>query len=273
MKNLNVLSLRLGAGLLALGLFAAPARADLEKKPEAKSEPAAAAKPDGKLPPAREILDRFVKESGGREAFLKHTSQSAKGKLSTPGQEIEGALEVHAAKPDKMLIKVDLGGIGKIVSGYDGKVGWSMNPLTGPTVMEGKALQQMKYQSDFYNVLHEDKNFKSMETVDKTVFEGEECYKIKLVQVNGDESTEFYSVKTGLERGSVASQESPFGPVNVTSVVSDYKKFADTVLPTKVSQKMSGVEQIMKIDEVEFDKTPESVFELPKEIKTLLEKK
>lgn len=245
-----------------------------DKKPETKEAPAAAeAKPAANLPPAREVLDRFVKEIGGREAMLKHTSQSAKGKLTMPGQGLEGVLEVYAAKPDKFLLKVQLGALGSIVSGYDGKVGWSLNPLTGPMLVEGKALEQLKNQADFFKDLHEEKNYKSVETVDIVDFEGEKCHKLKLTLASGEKTTEYFSVKTGLQRGGLATQESQFGPVSVTSVAGDYKKFGDMLLPTRLSSKLSGLEQVMILTEVEFDKVPDSVFDLPSDIKILMQKK
>ncbi|MDX1953259.1 MAG: hypothetical protein SFY81_13845 [Verrucomicrobiota bacterium] len=222
------------------------------------------------LPRAETILSNYVEKLGGKSNFLNHTSHHMKGKVETPGQGINGTLNVFAAKPNKLVARVELEGIGPIVQGYNGKIGWSINPLTGPTILEGKALEDMVRQADFYNVLHQLDDYKSLETVTKTNFEGRASYKLRLVRKNGEEIFEYYDVETGLQSGYTGTQETQFGPVTVTTVIGDYKKFGDITLPTKMIQKMSGLQQVMTFESVESDKVPDSVFDLPPEITALL---
>ncbi len=225
------------------------------------------------LPKARDVLDRSIKEMGGREPFLKLSSQSAKGRFELPAQGLSGRIELSAAKPAKLFVSIELGGLGKILSGYDGHSGWMINPGMGPMLMEGKMLEQMVAQADFYAALHESSLFASMQTVGKTNFEGQDCFELKLVRKNGDEIREFYNMKTGLAYGTIAKVESPLGAVVTTTVLTQYKKFGDILMPTRVNQRMSGMEQVMTFDQVEFDQVPESRFDLPKEVKTLVEQK
>src|ERR1043166_2817169 len=148
----------------------------LEQKSAAKAE----------LPPAKEIVERFVKEMGGKEVYQKHKSQHAKGTVEMPAQQIKGSLEVFAAEPNKMLVKINLPGTGPVTTGYDGEVGFMVNPLLGPMLLEGKMLDQISSQADFDHVLHNAEDYKSMETVDATEFGGEDCFKLKLVDKAGN---------------------------------------------------------------------------------------
>ncbi len=224
------------------------------------------------LPPASEVIARYLKAMGGREAFLKHSSQSAKGKFEFQGQGIKGTMEVVAGKPDKMILTIKLPGLGDMISGYDGKFGFSMSAVTGPMLLEGKALDHMREQSDFYHVLHDPAKYKSIETVATVQFEGQECHQIKLVKLSGDESMEYFDIKTGLMIGTTGPQPSPLGTITVTTVVSDYKKFDDVLIATKVVEKMGGLQQMMSLEAVEFDKVPAEAFDLPPAIKALTEK-
>jgi hypothetical protein len=226
-----------------------------------------------KLPSAREVLDRSIKEMGGREAFLKLSSQVAKGRFEMPAQGLTGTIELSAAKPSKLLLSIELGALGKILSGYDGESAWIINPGMGPMLMEGKMREQMVAQADFFATLHDSALFSSMTTLGKTNFDGQDCFEVKLVRKNGDELREFYTVKTGLARGVIAKVESPLGTVQTTTFVTDYKKFGEILFATRVSQKMSGMEQVMTFQTVEFNQVPEARFELPKEVKTLVEQK
>ncbi len=63
---------------------------------------------------------------------------------------IEGNLQVLAAAPNKIKTTIELGQYGKSLSGYNGTVGWSMDPMSGNRILEGEALQQMIARADFY---------------------------------------------------------------------------------------------------------------------------
>jgi hypothetical protein len=147
-----------------------------------------------------------------------------------------------------------------------------MNALMGPMLMEGKMLEQVREQANFNAVLHDEKDFKSMETVELTQYQGQECYKLKLVKTSGQEITELYETKTGLLIGFTGAQESPLGLVTVTNLLSEYKKFGDVLFATKTIQQMGPMEMTMKIGSFEFDKVEDTVFELPPQIKALISK-
>lgn len=257
----------IGLGVLLAGLIPGPAFALAEKAdPAAKPEAAA------KLPPAKEIIAKFVKAIGGEEAFAKVGSQQAKGRFEMAAQGITGNLEVFAKRPNKLIVKINIPAIGDIATGFDGKVGWSVNAATGPALMEGKQLAQMLEEADFDHILHNAKDFKSMETLEIAQFEGHECYKLKLVRKSDAELTEYYDTKTGFLVGYVGTQESPLGPLVVTNILSEYKKFGDVMFATKVIQKMGPIEQVMTINSFELNKVADSAFELPEPIKALVKK-
>jgi hypothetical protein len=223
-----------------------------------------------KLPPAREIVANYLKAIGGREAILKQTSHHSTGKMEMAAQGITGSLEVFAAKPNKVLVISKLPGIGEVRQGYDGKVGWSIDPMQGPMLLKDKALEQMREQADFYGSLHDEKAYSLMETADSTPFEGMDCYKLKLVKKTGADSEEYYDKKTGLLVGMTAKQDTPLGVIPVTSVLSDYREFDGVKVPTRISQKIMGIQQVMTIEKVEVNNLADSVFEVPDQIKTLL---
>ncbi len=259
---MKISSRSLARCLLALVCTLGISAADPVKKPDSAE----------KLPPAEEIIERFVKELGGKPAFDKIRSQEMKGSYELPAQGIKGTLEVLSARPNKLVVKIDLAGAGKITTGYDGQVAWLMTSATGPMLLQGKQKEQIAEQADFDSVLHDKKDFKSMKTVGKKEFEGKSCYEIRLVRNNGAEQTEFYGVDSGLMEGFIRTQESELGTITVTNVVNEYKKFEDVKLPVKVTQKMGPIDQVMNVTSVEFNKAPESAFELPAEVKALVTK-
>ena len=61
--------------------------------------------------------------------------------MSLPAAGLSGKLEAFHAKPDKFVQRMSLPGIGDMEEGFDGTVGWSLSPLTGPTLLDGKQLE------------------------------------------------------------------------------------------------------------------------------------
>ncbi|MGE5816301.1 MAG: hypothetical protein ACM36C_17585 [Acidobacteriota bacterium] len=223
-----------------------------------------------KLPAGREIIDRYVQASGGREAMSKHSSRRAVGKISMPAQGVEGDVELLAARPDLMRLKMTISGVGEIQSGYNGKVAWSLNPLTGPMLMQGKSLDQARADADFDSALHLDTQYKAIETLEKTTFEGRPAYKVRAVRMTGDEDIEYYDAENGLMIGAEVTRESPMGPVKATHIEADYKDFGGVKIATKITQRLMGTEQVITISDVEFDKVDRSAFELPPAIQALV---
>jgi hypothetical protein len=237
-----------------------------------KTPPAEAAKPTAQpsLPSARSLVDRHVAAIGGRAAVLSHSSMRQTGTLSVPSSGMTATLEVFGAKPDKSVVKINMPGVGDVFEGYDGKNAWTVSAMTGPMLLEGKQLDEKRFDADFYGELHDSSRYESMTTLEKTEFDGRPCYKIKLVRKNGGEDIEFYDAETGLKAGRTATRETPMGPVTATTVETDYKKFGNLLQPTTVKNTMMGMQQIISISTVEYDNAPPSVFEPPAQIKALI---
>jgi len=239
--------------------------------PLAAQAPAAHAPAAAPLPSGRDVIDRHIKAIGGRAAVLTHTSMHTTGTYAVPASGMVGTVETFAAaKPDRVLQRVNVPGVGEIVTGYDGEHGWAVNPMMGPMLQQGKELEQARYDADFYGELREPKKYKSITTVAKADFEGRPCYKVSLVHPDGSEDFEFYDVETGLRAGSVNTRESPMGPVTSTSVEGGYKKFGDLLQPTTLTVKAMGIEQKITLSSIEYDDVAPSAFELPAAVKALI---
>ena len=70
-------------------------------------------------------------------AFRALKSIRAKGKLTITSQNMSGDVETLLARPAKMITRVTVNGAGKFEEGYDGKIGWSLDPVNGPALVNG----------------------------------------------------------------------------------------------------------------------------------------
>lgn len=252
--------------LVRIASLAALLSASLYAQAPAKTAPPASA---ARLPDAREIVDRHVKAVGGREAILAHKSMHATGTLSVPASGMSGPVDVYGAAPDRVLVKASIAGIGEVLDGYDGAHAWSISPMTGPTLKTGKELEQTKLDADFYGELRDPKTY-TMTTIEKTTFDGRDCYKVRVKRTDGSEDFDFYDVATGLRAGSINTRETQMGTMTVSNVESGYKKFGRLTQATMLTQKIMGIEQKITLATVEYDKVDPSVFEPPAVIKALI---
>jgi hypothetical protein len=243
----------------------------------ASAQPPAPARPpkaapagEGALPSARSILDRHVEAIGGRQAVLSHKSIYMKGTLSMPAAGVGGTVEVFSALPNRLLMKVVIDGVGEIAEGFDGTHAWSISPMTGPMLQEGKQLEQKRVDAEFHGELNPDDRYVSMTTEERTEFDGRPCYRLRLVRKIGGEDFEFYDVATGLKAGSITTRETPMGAITATAVETDYRKFGNLLHPATMKQQFGPIEQVMTIATVEYDTVQPAVFELPQAIKALI---
>jgi hypothetical protein len=249
--------------LAALGLVVVAGFAAVDLG--AQAAPAATA-----LPTAEEIFAAYREALGGEAAIRQHTSRTVKGLFEIPAQGIQGAISIYAAAPDLMRLSVNLPGLGEMQRGYDGTVGWSIDPAVGPRVLDGRELDELKHSSDFYEDLHDTAKFSSVTVVGRVPFEGRDCYEVTIERESGFEFTEFFDASSGLLAGVKMEAASQMGTIPVTTVVSDYKEFGGLLTPTVSVQKMMGLESKTTITSVTYEPVGPETFALPAEIAALV---
>jgi hypothetical protein len=233
----------------------------------------AAAQSSGALPPAKDLIAKFVASTNAAAIMSKHQSVRTKGRFEVPAAGMSGDLEISQARPNKTVMRINISSIGQIEQGFDGTTAWSVNPMQGPRVMAGRELDTMREESSFGTSSRQGPNVASAETVEKTEMNGEACYKVKMVWKSGRETFDCYSVASGLLIASMGKQESPMGTVDVTNLLSDYKDFGGQKIATRLTQQVMGSEQVLIITTVDYDAADPAAFEMPASIKALVEKK
>lgn len=222
------------------------------------------------LPTPGEVLDRYVAALGGEEAVRRHRHVSWKGKLEMPGMGIEGEARLRASAPDLFRLELESEALGLITQGYDGRVAWVDNPMTGPMVLEGAELEATTIQSDFYADLDYRENYSSIDVMAEQELDGEAAYKLALTTPGGQEAFHYFSVETGLLIGMEGEQPTPMGDVWVVTRIGGYKEFDGRLYPTVSRQDVMGAQQILTLSEPDFGEIDPGVYELPEPIKALV---
>jgi zinc protease len=225
-----------------------------------------------KLPTAREIVDRFIKASGGEAALQAIKSIRVKGTFSIAGQSLTGDLDMMSARPNKLLMRVSIPAIGTVEEGFDGKIGWSIDPLQGPSLVIDRQLSERADEAWFDAELHKDDYIKEMTVVGRELLDKRDVYRLKVVTLRGNEQFELYDVENGLQVAVEASRDTPLGIVPSVVLMKEYQKFGAVLMPTRVVQRVLGQEHIFAFTSYEFDLVPPNAFDLPPTIKVLIKK-
>jgi len=222
------------------------------------------------LPSGREIIARHVSAIGGEEAYRSVRSVLARGRWEIPAQRIVGTLELQSARPNKLLYRVTVPGIGRIENGYDGSVGWSLSPLSGPELLIGRRLAEAADEAWFDGTLHLPQHVSEVTTLGLEMFDNRQAYRVRVVFTSGNEQTEYFDAETGLQIGTESVRATPQGNVPTVNILRDYRQFGPLLQATTFVQRALGFEQIVTITSCEYDTVPPDAFAQPAEIKALL---
>ena len=220
-------------------------------------------------PTGDELYNRYVEATGGKGALQKITSRHVWGSFEVPAQGISGPIEMISANPMKMLTKIEVPGMGSITSGLNGDTGWMMNPAMGPMLIDGLALDQMKQQADVQAMLEPGKYVASRQTTGEAEYGGKPCWVVTVTTKWKESYTECYDKATGYLSATIRKQSTPMGELETTTQYLDYKVFDGIKVATTIRASTMGIEQVIKIDSMSTKPIPDSVFELPAEIKAL----
>ncbi len=227
---------------------------------------------DDELPSPEEIVARYIEALGGEEAIRVHTSRTIKGTFEMPAMGMSGQSTIYAMAPDKMVGSNEVSGFGETVSGYNGEIAWIDNPMTGAQLLDGEMLAQTKRQARFYADLERADMFPQQTTAGEAEWNGQAVYQLDVVDVDGNELSQYFAKESGLLIGTEGTQTTDMGPSEVVITLGDYQEFGGVMVATSTTTNLvsMGMEFTTTIESVTYDDLDPSVFEPSDAIKALL---
>lgn len=218
---------------------------------------------------ADEVIDAYFEVTGGKEAWMKIESVVMTGKMQ-PQPGIELPLTITMKKPNMVYSVAEFQGK-KIVTAYDGTVGWMINPLmmaTEPTKLPEEQLEQFEDQRIEDNFLNYAEKGHSVSYEGTENIEGTECHKIKLVKKDGKEEFHFFDTDSGVKvMQRTFMQEGPSKGQAIETFMSEYDEVAGVMMPFSMVTKLNGTVGFQfAIETVEANvKIDDSLFAFPEE--------
>ena len=202
----------------------------------------------------------------GQEKLLATNTLMMKGKIVQ--QSFEIPFTSFQKRPMNFRSEAEFQGM-KISSGFDGTMGWSVNPMTGstdPQPMTEEQIDRMKIQADydglFYN--YKEKGY-TVEFIGKETVDDIETYVLKLTRPNGDVVTSYIDAENYVLLKSKSKMKIQGVDTETEVIFSNYKFVNEILNPFSMETKMNGQTAMqMVFDEITYDtEMPDSMFAMP----------
>lgn len=216
---------------------------------------------------ADEVINKSINAIGGMEKIK--SIKTLKVDINFEQQGMKIPVRLTFKKPGMIYTEVEVQGM-KIKSGYDGKQGWSLNPMGGKKEAEPlseEGVKDMKDQADFDGKLvdYAQKGYKA-ELLGKEDMEGTDVYKVKLTR-GDDVSTFFIDANSYLVLKERTKHTIKGKELESDALYSDYKSIDGFMYPYSIEQREVDAEegQKMTVDNVVINpKVDDSIFAMPK---------
>ncbi len=244
-----------------------------KQAPAKLTQPVKVDSPPGEiLPSGEEIMERYIKKTGGREVLAKIKNRLIKGTIEI-GQ-FKGATIIYQARPNKYYtstkFEVDSATI-TVEQGTNGEVVWELHSMTGPRIIEGseKALLLLQHNFDETNY---QQLYDKIECVGMEQVEGEICYKVVQTPKLAEPITVYYSKESGLAVKSTYTLEQQLEKIKIENLTSDYKEVGGILYSQHAVQKAMNIDTHIRVESIEHNiELPKDRFEPPEAIKRILE--
>ena len=225
---------------------------------------------------ADEIIDNYIENTGGIDAWKNITNMKASGVAQMGG--VDYPFEQTVMTDGRMVVVVDLQGQKFIPQAFDGENVWATNFQTmqaeasdAETSMNYKKNEAIEFPDPFVNY---EANGYTVKLIGEETVEGTECFKIQLtknpVMVDGAEEANVVTYYFDKENNVPVMSETALtsGPGKgsiVQTIYSEYLEAGDVYIAHAQSQKFNGqIGQTIKIKEILINgEVDESLFNMP----------
>jgi hypothetical protein len=199
---------------------------------------------------ATQVLDKSIEATGGQANYDKIKTMVMTGTMELAGMGLKLEMQIFNKMPDKFLVIQKMPQIGEFKQGFDGKVGWSSDPLNGLRELTGNELVMLKRQSSINSDLKWRETYKKVEMVGVKKLETGNAYQIRITPITGKPMSQYYDTKTFLPVRADMVVESPQGTIPVEIYLLAWKTVDGIKVPVKMKAKMSMADMVANLTDI-----------------------
>lgn len=235
--------------------------------PESTADPVATSSADDRvgLPEAESLFAGHAAAIGGG-ALAGRDSLRMEGTVAILGDGItETAMTLEQAAPDLWRLSYDLGKYGAVHHGYDGQVGWILDPFYGDRLMDELELRLLRETTLIHSPLAWRTTYEHVATRRQTLFRDRRCYEVEAKSTSGVDRRFYFDADT---RELFAHD----GDGEAMVVYENWRAFDGVRLPARITRILpdTGAEETYTIDEATWGVVSKAAFQRPEAVRDLL---
>ncbi|QNR23126.1 insulinase family protein [Croceimicrobium hydrocarbonivorans] len=186
--------------------------------------------PDGMT--AQDVLDGYTKALGGNDKLDKVKDLTITSSIEIPGLPMPAKGITMQKRPNLFKNEMSVDGMGVMQKTvYDGKKANISGMGGSKEVTDSEELKAYEAQATFFAETQYPALGYTLELTSIGFVDGEKAYVMEVTSPEGDKSTEFYSVETGLKIKEESSFEGPEGPMTASTAYADYREVNGIMFP------------------------------------------
>ncbi|MBI2518592.1 MAG: hypothetical protein HYV95_17085 [Opitutae bacterium] len=225
------------------------------------------AKPDESSwsPPAELVADlerieqtlaRFRAAAGQPVDLAKVKTRFSRGHVEVTTSGVTFATIISQKAPNKILIEQEVPGMGKVLQGFDGAIGWAWSELQGYRQLVGPELAQLVAIGELHPITKLGEQIPLRKWLgERTEKDGRKLAVIELATVQGSAGVHYFDVATGLlVRVETIIQAGPGGMLKVTADIGDYRRIDGELIAFSNTITNPAMRLVTTLDSVEHNR-------------------
>ena len=199
------------------------------------TEPPSMEVPEGVT--AKSVIETYIAALGGREKLSAVNDMISRYDAEITGAPMSIQATIARKRPDMYMMEMTAEGMGTVMKQvYDGEKG-RVSGMQGEQELEGEQLDDMKNSAQFYPELDYLGESYELEISGMAKVNEEQAYVVQITNSEGDLTTEYYAVESGLKLREESTEETPQGPMTSSSTYSDYREVNGIMVPYTIEAK------------------------------------
>lgn len=223
---------------------------------EVTDEPAAAI-PAGLT--AKQIIENYIEKTGGMGRWSTIKDMKMEGNMQMQGMDIK--LVTIKKEGGKLFEEVSaaMGTLQKTV--FNGKTG-KTSGMRGEQEIKGDVIAETRKKAIIFDEAKYLDGSHKLQLMGTEKVDGDDCYAVSITDPQGEASTEYYSMTTGLRTQSVSTMDAAQGKMTITTKIGNYKSVNGLMLPYSIKQDLGQQKMDITVKSYEINKgVDDKIFE------------
>jgi hypothetical protein len=200
---------------------------------------------------AVERIFRNYADASGMAALERVKTRFTKALIEITTSNLKVQTVIFQKRPNLLLMKQEVPGMGTTWEGFNGKVGWAWSELEGYRTMQGAELQQMLGNADLEGPLRLRTQCPFRKLLPEKEENGRALTGIALATIGGPAGILYFDTKTGrLVRADSFVQAGANGQLKIVADFSDFRKVDGVTMPFVTVLTNPAIRTVMTIESI-----------------------